>query len=125
MKWMFLLSSLVVLPFTGRYIAQVDFTAIPTQVLLEICYTVFVATFFTFLLVPVGQKSLRPTVVSSYNYVQPVMSTVVSLLWGLTVFGLVKGLAIALVFAGVLLVTRSKSRQQLEAERTKKEQLKA
>ena len=85
----------------------------PTSVILEICYTVFVGTFFTYLLVPVGQKLLRPTVVSMYNYVQPIMSTIVSLWWGLTTFGLVKGIAIGLVFAGVYVVTQSKKRDAI------------
>ncbi len=111
MKWMFLSASIVVLPFTGPTIYRVDFAAMPTPILLDIAYVVFVATFVTFLLVPIGQKRLRPTVVSAYNYVQPVVATVLSLIIGVATFGWVKALAVALVFTGVIMVTRSKARQ--------------
>lgn len=119
MKWMFLAAAIVIIPFAVPSIMSIDYSAMPVKVMLEICYTVFVATFFTYLLVPTGQKLLRPTTVSMYNYVQPVMSTVVTLMWGMTTFGPMKGLAIALVFAGVYIVTQSKSRQQIEAEKNK------
>lgn len=117
MKWMFLWATIVIVPFVIPELMKIDFTDIPTNVYLEICYTVFVATFFTYLLLSVGQKVLRPTVVSMYNYVQPVMSTAVSLLWGISTFGLVKGIAIGFVFAGVYLVTQSKSKQQIDNEK--------
>lgn len=65
---------------------------------------------------PVAQKHLRPTVASMYCYVQPVVASgVVVFYWGTSSFSLVKVLAILLVFAGVFLVTRSKSRAQMEA----------
>lgn len=117
MKWMFLSAAIVIVPFAIPEIQRIDFAALPTRIYLEICYTVFVATFFTYLLIPTGQKLLRPTVVSMYNYMQPVMSATVSLLWGLSTFGMVKGIAIGLVFSGVYVVTQSKSRKQMLAEK--------
>lgn len=108
MKWMFLFATIVVLPFSLPSIIKIDFAAMPLRVYGEIAYTVFVATYITYMLVPIGQKRLRPTVVSMYNYVQPVVSTTISLIWGITTFGLVKGVAIGLVFAGVYIVTQSK-----------------
>ncbi len=74
------------------------------------------ATFVSYILLPVGQRYLRPTITSMYNYVQPVIASVVAVCWGLDSFNLMKGLAVVLVFAGVFMVTKSKSRAQLEAE---------
>ena len=119
MKWMFLTSSVVVLPFTSGQLMEVDYAHMPLSVWMEIGYVVLLGTFVTFLLMPIAQKRLRPTVVSSYNYVQPVVSAVASVSLGLAAFGLVKGLAAVLVFAGVLLVTHSKSRAQLDLEQKK------
>ena len=119
MKWMFLSSSVIILPFSSWSFVGVDFTSMPTSVLLETGYVVFVATFLTFLFVPIGQRLLRPTVVSSYNYVQPVVASVAALLLGLSVFTPLKALAVAFVFSGVLMVTRSKSRRQLLEEQKK------
>ena len=67
----------------------------------------------------VGQKILRPTVVSVYNYVQPVVAVSVSLMLGLAVFKGVQALAAALVFVGVWLVIRSKSRRDMESGKAK------
>ncbi|MDO4462376.1 MAG: DMT family transporter [Bacteroidia bacterium] len=117
MKWMFLFSALTASPFILPMLAKVPWSAIPAKIYAEIAYTVFVATFFSFLIITVGQKRLRPTVVSMYNYVQPVVSTTISLIWGVATFGLTKGIAIALVFAGVYVVTQSKKRSDLQNEK--------
>ena len=113
MKWMFLWSAIVIVPFALPSIVSINYSAMPLKVIAEICYTVFIGTFFSYMLVPIGQKTLRPTVVSMYNYVQPVMSAIVSLVWGLTTFGLTKGIAVGLVFAGVYIVTQSKKRTDM------------
>ena len=62
----------------------------------------------------IGQHVLRPTIVSVYNYVQPIVAVTVSLLTGIGVFTLNQGIAIILVFSGVWLVIKSKSRRDLE-----------
>ena len=64
----------------------------------------------------IGQKNLRPTVVSMYNYVQPIVACGVSVILGLGKFGLLQGVAIVLVFSGVYLVTQSKSRRDVKIE---------
>lgn len=110
MKWMFLSATVVTLPFSGPSLADIDFPAVPAAVWGEVAYVVFVGTVMTFFLVPIGQKVLRPTVVSSYNYVQPVISAIASLCLGLATFGWVKGLAVALVFCGVMMVSRSRAK---------------
>lgn len=49
-----------------------------------------------------------------YNYVQPLVASFVAVLWGMDSFGIMKGIAIVLVFSGVYIVTQSKSRAQME-----------
>lgn len=51
-----------------------------------------------------GQKSLTPTQVSVYNYVQPVVATLASTTMGLALFGWMQALAVLLIFIGVRLV---------------------
>lgn len=60
-----------------------------------------------------GQQVLRPTVVSMYNYVQPIVAVIVSVVLGLAVFTLTHALAVVLIFSGVALVTLSKSRRDM------------
>ena len=76
----------------------------------ELAYVLVFGTFLCYLIVPVGQKFLRPTLVAMYNYVQPVVATVVAIIWGMDTFNILKIIAVVLIFAGVLLVNRSKAR---------------
>ena len=110
MKWMFTFASVVMIPFSiGKFISA-PWEAVPLTQFAGMAFILFCGTFLCYLLVPVGQKNLRPTLVAMYNYVQPVVATVVAIIWGMDSFNILKVLAVILVFAGVLLVNRSKSR---------------
>lgn len=115
MKWMFTYASICCIPFTYGQISMIHFAALPVEVYAGVAYMVLGGTFLTYMLVPVGQRTLRPTVACMYNYVQPIVASVVAVLWGMDTFGVAKGIAVVLVFAGVYMVTQSKSRAQLEA----------
>jgi len=117
MKWMFLFASVCCLPFCWKDVVKVHYAEIPINIYLQIIYVVALATFFAYLLLPIGQKLLRPTIVSMYNYVQPIVSSLVAVALGMDVFGWVKGSATALIFLGVYIVTTSKSYAQLMAEK--------
>ncbi|MDR1455698.1 MAG: DMT family transporter [Tannerella sp.] len=117
MKWMFLYATVVSLPFCWRDVASVPYAALPPDMVIRIAYVVVLATFVAYLLIPPGQKSLRPTVVSMYNYLQPLVASIAAVGMGMDVFGWSKGMASLLVFLGVYLVIQSKSRAQLDAER--------
>ena len=60
------------------------------------------------------QKLLRLTVVSMYNYMQPIVATIAAIAMGIGSFGWETGIAIALVFLGVYIVTQRKSNADLE-----------
>lgn len=115
MKWMFIYASMCFVPFSYHDLTTVNFLDIPSVVYAEIAYVVIGATFVSYLLIMVAQKTLRPTVVSMYNYVQPIVASIVAVVIGMDTFGLVKSVAIVLVFLGVYVVTQSKSREQMEA----------
>ncbi|NLX80945.1 MAG: DMT family transporter, partial [Proteiniphilum sp.] len=67
MKWMFLFATILTLPVSYKMFIQTDFAPFDTSVILRIGYVVVLATFFTYMLIPIGQKTLRPTTVSMYN----------------------------------------------------------
>ncbi|MDE6493528.1 MAG: DMT family transporter [Bacteroidales bacterium] len=114
MRWMFLFSCILSAPFLFRYAAAVNYADMPLKIYLFLGYTVLGATCFTYLLIPVAQKRIRPTVLSVYNYVQPVTAACLALILGQDGFGWLKAISTLLVFSGVFLVTRSKSRAQME-----------
>lgn len=115
-KWMFTFATAVVLPFTLPRVAVTGLGHIPPSAWAEAAYVVVVGTFLCYILMMMGQRTLRPTVVSIYNYLQPVVSVVVSVAAGLGVFRAAHAAAVVLVFSGVWLVTKSKSRADMEAD---------
>ena len=114
MKWMFTYATICTIPFSYNHIAGIDFLHLPTELYMGIAYVVLGGTFLPYLFIPIGQNLLRPTVACMYNYVQPIVASLIAVLWGMDTFGVMKGIAVALVFSGVYIVTQSKSRAQLE-----------
>ena len=110
MKWMFLFASVIYLPLNFHQLVSTDFSAVPSSIIGDIAFVVFGATFLSYLMIPIGQKFLRPTVATMYNNVQPVVASFAAVFWHLDTFGWRKGLAIILVFVGVYIVTKSKAR---------------
>ena len=117
-KWMFTWASLFVLPFTGWHVSQLPWSSFSTVTWLEMGYVVVLGTFVCYLLSVVAQGVLRPTVVSVYNYVQPIVAVAVSVAVELSVFTLPQAIAVILVFSGVWLVIKSKSKRDLERVRS-------
>lgn len=116
-KWMFLWATIIVWPFTGRHVAQTDWANVSTLTWMETAYVVVFGTYVGYILIVNAQKVLRPTVVAIYNYVQPLVAVSVSLAMGIGVVKWSQGLAVILVFTGVWMVTKSKSRRDIIEER--------
>lgn len=112
-KWMFLWATILIWPFSATHVASIPWQSITLTTWLETGYVVVFGTFIGYILIVNAQQVLRPTVVSIYNYVQPLVSVTVSVLTGIGVFKPAQGLAVLLVFTGVWLVTKSKSRRDL------------
>ena len=111
MKWMFLSSLLLSLPFSFKGLISTDFAAIPAGIRWEIGYLIVFATFFAYFLIPFGQKRIRPTLVSMYNYLQPIIAAIVSIAIGMDSLTWQKILATAFIVGGVVLVSRSRAAQ--------------
>ncbi len=109
MKWMFLFSAIVAIPFDIKELASLNIATLPTKYLLELGFLILFATFIAYFLIPVGQKVLRPTVISLYGYLQPIIATVMGIVTGMDRLTWQKVLAAALVFTGVILVNRSRA----------------
>lgn len=116
MKWMFLFAAVLTFPMSYKPLMITDFVNLDASVYLRIGYIVVLSTFFTYMLIPIGQKTLRPTTISMYNYLQPIMASLLAVLIGLDKFGGDKILSALLVFAGVYIVTQSKSKSDMEAD---------
>ena len=87
MKWMFTYSAICTIPFSYNRVASIDFATLPLDIYLNIAVVVLGGTFFAYLLVPIGQRILRPTVATMYNYVQPIIASIITVIVGLETFG--------------------------------------
>lgn len=119
-KWMFTWATIMILPFTLQGIMTIDIATVPQSTWWESAFVVFFGTYVSYILMMVGQSTLRPTVVGVYNYVQPAVSVTVSILTGMGIMNMQKGVAILLVCFGVWLVIKSKSKADMEKERINK-----
>jgi len=120
MRWMFLFAAIQSYPFCHTVVSQIDLAIFTTPVVAKIGYIVFFATFVSYVLLAVGQQFLLPTTLSMYNYTQPIIASLATIALGLDVFGYEQLISTALVFLGVYIVTQSKTRAQIEAEKSKK-----
>ena len=109
MKWIFLFSTILAIPMGYKEVSNFDFSAQTSDFYLELGYLIFFATFIAYFLIPIGQKNIRPTLVSMYTYVQPIIATIISIYIGMDTLSWQKCLAAIMVVAGVLLVTFSPS----------------
>lgn len=109
MKWLFLFSAIIVTMVTWPSVVAVDYASLPLKAWGEMMFIVFGGTFVSYIFFTGGQKLLRPTVVSMYNYVQPIVATVLSVAMGVGSFGVGKVISMAMVFAGVYIVTHAKN----------------
>ena len=112
MKWIFLFAFVVSVPFSAVEIVTLQWSAIPPVQLAELGYLILCATFITYFLIPVGQKRIRPTLVSMYSYVQPIIAIVISIGSGMEMLTWQKVLAAIMVFGGVIVVSYSKGRTE-------------
>ena len=111
MKYVFLVSAIVTLPialFTEPQ-QRLYSSAWEWSGVIEMAFIVLFATVLGYFLIPYGQKRIRPTLVSMYSYLQPIIATVISIVTGLDILTWQKLLATILVFAGVWLVIRSRA----------------
>lgn len=112
-KWMFTWATLLIWPFTFGHVSNISFASVPMSTWWETGFVVFFGTYISYICMMVGQQTLRPTVVSVYNYMQPLVSVSVSVAVGLAVFKTSQALAAILVFSGVWFVVKSKSKHDM------------
>jgi drug/metabolite transporter (DMT)-like permease len=109
MKWTFLFALMVSLPISAKGLITTNFLAIPINVRWEIGFLIFFATFVAYFLIPYSQKLIRPTLVSMYSYLQPIIAAIVSIWTGIDTLNWQKILSAILIVGGVILVSKSRA----------------
>ena len=115
MKWMFTYAFICALPFSYNDLLHTEWKSLHNTEIGALVFIVVGSTFISYVLIVIGQKNLRPTVAGMYNYVQPLVASIVAVCWGMDTFNFVKIISVALIFGGVYLVTNSRSKAEMEA----------
>jgi drug/metabolite transporter (DMT)-like permease len=114
MKWMFTFAAIILIPVSLPTIISTAWNNLSAINILEILYVVICGTFLGYICIMIGQKNLRPTIVGMYNYLQPIMASIVGVWLGLDNFTPIKIVGVILIFGGVFMVTWSSHHKDIQ-----------
>lgn len=106
MKWVFFFGLIIIFPFTFNSFTTSAFATIPFNIWMSISFVVFGATIIAYFLNNYSLKSVSPNVNGIYIYIQPLIASVVAILFGKDELTISKTIAAILIMAGVYFVTR-------------------
>lgn len=107
-KWLYLFGLAFVIPFGFSEFMAIKWSVMPTSIYLKIGFIIIFTTCVTYLFNLYGLSKLKPTTVSVFIYLQPVIATLYALLVGSDSLNIVKIIATLLIFSGVYLVSSKK-----------------
>ena len=114
MKWMFLYGSIICAPLAIHYLSHdtcpIFYEAVPASAWLNLLTILIFATVVSYFLLPLSLRVLRPTTVSMYSNLQPVVTSCVAIALGQDIFTWNKPVALVLIALGVYLVTTSRAK---------------
>ena len=83
----------------------------PDDIVLKIGYVILFTTFFCYLLNIYGIKRVSPTIVSSYIYLQPILATLIAVIYNQESIDEIMVISSIAVFVGVYLVSIPSSKK--------------
>ena len=105
MKWLFLIGLVLSTPITFNQFIEVNWTELPWFAIWRMAYVVIGTTFLTYLFNIYALKTLSPTTVGSFIYLQPIITIGFALITGNDVLDTTKLFSCLLVFIGIYLVS--------------------
>ena len=105
MKWLFLIGLVLSTPITFNQFVEVNWTELPWFAIWRMAYVVIGTTFLTYLFNIYALKTLSPTTVGSFIYLQPIITIGFALITGNDVLDTTKMFSCLLFFIGIYLVS--------------------
>ena len=105
MKWLFLIGLVLSTPITFNQFIEVNWTELPWFAIWRMAYVVIGTTFLTYSFNIYALKTLSPTTVGSFIYLQPIITIGFALITGNDVLDTTKLFSCLLVFIGIYLVS--------------------
>lgn len=114
MKWVFLLGSVIVIPFGFSEMQAINWSSFSSGIWWCTGFVIIGTTFFAYLFNTLGLQVLSPSQVSIYIYLQPLLAAIFAMLSGQDVPNYLHFISALLIFSGVYLTSRpiNKSIQQ-------------
>lgn len=109
-KWVFTFGLIGVIPFGTFQLDQVNWV-MPDDILMKIGFVILFTTYFCYLFNIYGIKYVSPTIVSTYIYLQPILTSFIALLTGREELDFIIIASSILIFSGVYLVSVSMSKK--------------
>ena len=103
-SWVFLFGILFVIPFGWSDFQAIQLATMPSGILRRVAFVVVGTTFLAYLFNIYGLKTLNPSTVSTYIYLQPVLASIVAIIASSDSLDLTKICSTVLIFLGVYLV---------------------
>lgn len=110
-KWVFIFGAFYVFPFGFQEVQSVEWSTFDPSIWYAFTFVVVGTTFLAYLFNIYGLKRLNPTTVSTYIYSQPLIATIIAMLFQDGKLTAVKVLSALLIFSGVYLVSIRKKEQ--------------
>ncbi len=109
LKWLFLLAVFLNLPVTFNEFVSVKWADLPIKdAVLPMLFVVLGTTFCTYLFNAYALRTLSPSTVSSFIYLQPIVGIVYAVSTKSDTLSLVSVTGMVLIFIGIYLVTKKK-----------------
>ena len=105
MKWLFLIGLILSAPITYNQFVEVNWLELPWFAIWRMAYVVIGTTFLTYLFNIYALKTLSPTTVGSFIYLQPIITIVFALITANDTLDSIKLLSCLIIFIGVYLVS--------------------
>ena len=105
MFYVFIFGLIFVLPFGIDEILKIDLSTFNEEIYLKIGFVVICTTFIAYMFNAFALKSLNPSVVSVYIYLQPLLASLIAIALNSDSLSLVKILSAIFIFSAVFLVS--------------------
>jgi len=112
-KWVFIFGTLFVIPFGFGELTEVKWNTFDFSIWLAVAYVLLCTTFLAYLFNAYALKTVNPSVVSIYIYLQPLLATMIALLFAKDNLVPIKLISGILIFVGVYLVSSQKNKKNV------------
>lgn len=114
-RWLYLFGLIIVLPFGFSELQEIQWQEMPINIYYKVGFIIVFTTFLTYLFNLFALTKLKPTTLSVFIYLQPVLASMYALFTNSDSLNMVQILATLLIFGGVYLVTKSNTPKQIKA----------